>query len=63
MKNSKQNQASSITRRDFVGGTLIGSGAALLTAKAPGLVSSARADEQWLEACLSANHCGTAERP
>ncbi len=43
MKNSKQNQASSITRRDFVGGTLIGSGAALLTAKAPGLVSSARA--------------------
>jgi spermidine dehydrogenase len=34
---------SSITRRDFVGGTLIGSGAALLSAKAPGLVSNAEA--------------------
>ena len=33
----------SITRRDFVGGTLIGSGAALLAAKAPGLVRPAEA--------------------
>ncbi|MBT5220650.1 MAG: twin-arginine translocation signal domain-containing protein, partial [Woeseia sp.] len=32
-----------MTRRDFVGGTLIGSGAALLSAKAPGLVSNAEA--------------------
>ncbi|MEE4161158.1 MAG: FAD/NAD(P)-binding protein [Woeseiaceae bacterium] len=32
-----------ITRRDFVGGTLIGSGAALLSASAPGLIGSARA--------------------
>ena len=32
-----------ITRRDFVGGTLIGSGAALLAAKAPALLSDANA--------------------
>ncbi len=32
-----------ITRRDFVGGTLIGSGAALLAAKAPGLIRQAEA--------------------
>jgi spermidine dehydrogenase len=32
-----------ITRRDFVGGTLIGSGAALLAARAPGLISGAQA--------------------
>ena len=35
--------SSKITRRDFVSGSLVGSGAALLTAKAPGLVSKAEA--------------------
>ena len=38
-KSSKENK-SSISRRDFVGGTLIGSGAALLTANAPGLANA-----------------------
>ena len=42
MKKSCRKQTSSITRRDFVGGTLVGSGAALLTASAPGLVASAQ---------------------
>jgi spermidine dehydrogenase len=36
-------ESTPITRRDFIGGTLIGSGAALLAAKAPGLVSGAQA--------------------
>lgn len=40
MKKQPKKQTSSITRRDFVGGTLIGSGAALLTAKAPGLANA-----------------------
>ncbi len=39
-KKSKLDQPS-ITRRDFVGGTLIGSGAALLSAHAPGLAQPA----------------------
>ncbi len=43
MKKAKKRGAPSITRRDFVGGTLIGSGAALLAAKAPGLISNADA--------------------
>lgn len=43
MKKCKKNQSPSITRRDFVSGTLIGSGAALLTAKAPGVISGAQA--------------------
>ncbi|MEX2524358.1 MAG: NAD(P)-binding protein [Gammaproteobacteria bacterium] len=34
-----------ITRRDFIGSTLIGSGAALLSMKAPGLIRSAQARE------------------
>ena len=42
---------SPITRRDFVGGTLVGSGAALLTAKAPGLMSKAQA--QTIDAPLT----------
>ena len=42
MKKSTKSQPSSITRRDFVGGTLIGSGAALLTANAPGLIANAQ---------------------
>ncbi|MBB3861278.1 spermidine dehydrogenase [Novosphingobium hassiacum] len=32
-----------VTRRDFVGGTLVGSGAALMTAAAPSVISPARA--------------------
>jgi len=40
MKKSSKKQDSTITRRDFVGGTLIGSGAALLTANAPGLANA-----------------------
>jgi len=40
MKKSSKTRSSSITRRDFVGGTLIGSGAALLAAKAPGLANA-----------------------
>ncbi len=36
MKKKPSNTKSSITRRDFVGGTLVGSGAALLSAAAPG---------------------------
>ncbi len=43
MAKSDKNKLSPITRRDFVGGTLIGSGAALLSAKAPGLISNAEA--------------------
>lgn len=42
MKKSPENQSSAISRRDFVGGTLIGSGTALLTASAPGLVANAQ---------------------
>ncbi len=42
-KQSSSLASSKITRRDFVGGSLVGSGAALLTAKAPGLVSKAEA--------------------
>lgn len=38
-KHSKNKRAPEMTRRDFVGGTLIGSGAALLAAKAPGLLA------------------------
>ena len=36
----KKIPGSSITRRDFIGSTLIGSGAGLLTAKAPGVLSA-----------------------
>lgn len=43
MDKSKKNMKPAITRRDFVGGTLVGSGVALLTANAPGLVSPASA--------------------
>lgn len=42
MKKSSNKQNPAITRRDFVGGTLIGSGAALLTAKAPGFTANAQ---------------------
>ena len=42
---------SSITRRDFIGGSLIGSGAALLAMNAPGFISSASA--QTIPAPLS----------
>ncbi len=42
MKKPSDKQKPSITRRDFVGGTLIGSGAALLTAKAPGFSAHAQ---------------------
>ena len=42
-KNSTTEKTKSITRRDFIGGTLIGSGALLLEAKAPGLLSNAQA--------------------
>jgi spermidine dehydrogenase len=38
-KNGKSGNFSEITRRDFVGGTLIGSGVALLSARAPGLLA------------------------
>ncbi len=38
-----KNEKNKITRRDFVGGTLIGSGAALLTAAAPGCSKEAEA--------------------
>ena len=37
MSKKRHGKSPAITRRDFVGGTLIGSGAALLTAKAPGV--------------------------
>ena len=40
MKKSSQKDKNTVTRRDFVGGTLIGSGAALLTASAPGVVKA-----------------------
>ena len=43
MTGNKKSRPNSITRRDFVGGTLIGSGAALLAAKAPGLLPQAQA--------------------
>jgi spermidine dehydrogenase len=43
MKKPDRKKPRSITRRDFVGGTLVGSGAALLAAKAPGLISTAEA--------------------
>ena len=39
-RNKKAQPAGTTTRRDFVGGTLIGSGALLLTAKAPGLLAA-----------------------
>ena len=39
---------STITRRDFVGGTLLGTGAALLTMNAPGMLSTARAQTMSL---------------
>lgn len=39
-KFSEKKGSASISRRDFVSGTLIGSGAALLTAKAPGLANA-----------------------
>ncbi len=42
-QNPTARAVSAITRRDFVGGTLVGSGAALLTANAPGLISQAGA--------------------
>lgn len=42
-ENGKAQSKGNITRRDFVSGTLIGSGAALLTAQAPGLIPSAQA--------------------
>lgn len=40
MKKSSQKDKNTVTRRDFVGGTLIGSGAALLNASAPGVVNA-----------------------
>ena len=43
MSKANNKKKPAITRRDFVGGTLIGSGAALLTANAPGLISRAGA--------------------
>lgn len=43
MTRNKKSRPNSITRRDFVSGTLIGSGAALLAAKAPGLLPQAQA--------------------
>lgn len=42
-KRTKDHGPKSITRRDFAGGALLGSGAALLAAKAPGSISSAQA--------------------
>ncbi len=42
-ENRQERGSAEVTRRDFVGGTLIGSGAALLTISAPGTVSSAKA--------------------
>ena len=38
----KKTGATSITRRDFVGGTLVGSGAALLSANAPGAMAMSK---------------------
>lgn len=46
-KDKKTPGLSEITRRDFVGGTLIGSGAALLTARAPGLLAQGTAAEGY----------------
>lgn len=43
MADPKEMSAPSVTRRDFVGGTMVGSGAALLTAVAPGLTGRAKA--------------------
>ena len=43
MKKADKKKKLSISRRDFVSGTLVGSGAALLAAKAPGLISTAEA--------------------
>ena len=40
MTESSEKKNASISRRDFVGGTLVGSGAALLTAKAPGVAKA-----------------------
>lgn len=42
-ENGEGKAAPSVTRRDFVGGTMIGSGAALLTMAAPSMTSSAGA--------------------
>lgn len=42
-ENRQERGSAEVTRRDFVGGTLIGSGAALLTISAPGTMSSAKA--------------------
>ena len=42
-ENPQERGSAEVTRRDFVGGTLIGSGAALLTISAPGTMSSAKA--------------------
>jgi spermidine dehydrogenase len=56
-KNEKTRSAPPITRRDFVGSTLIGSGAALLAAKAPGLISNAQA--QTIPAPLTRPQTGT----
>lgn len=44
MKKKDSNSNSPITRRDFIGGTLVGSGAVLLTAQAPGFAKKATAD-------------------
>ena len=45
-KTPTKGTSTGITRRDFVNGSLVGSGAALLTANAPGLISSAMASSQ-----------------
>ena len=50
MKNKEKGAIDgAITRRDFVGGTLVGSGAALLGASAPGVLSNAQAAGQTRE--------------
>lgn len=43
MSDANKTSSPSVTRRDFVGGTMVGSGAALLTAAAPGLTGRAKA--------------------
>lgn len=40
---TKESDTSNVTRRDFVGGTLIGTGAALLSMASPGAIRSAAA--------------------
>ncbi len=42
-ENRQERGGPEVTRRDFVGGTMIGSGAALLTVGAPGMVAPAKA--------------------